>query len=63
MPFGRELRAALDVVLERRVAAVDEDVALVEQRRELVDRRLRRVAGGQHDPDRARRLERLDARR
>ena len=55
-----ELRAALDVVLERRVAAVDEDVAFVEQRRELVDRRLRRVAVGEHDPDRARRLERLD---
>ena len=60
MPCWRQLRAALDVVLEGRVAAVDEDVALVQQRRELVDRRLRGVAVGQHDPDDARRLERGD---
>ena len=60
MPLALQLGAALDVVLERRVAAVDEDVALVQQRRELVDRRLRRVAVGQHDPDRPRRRERLD---
>jgi hypothetical protein len=41
--LGLELGAALDVVLERRVAAVDEDVALVEERGELVDRRLCRL--------------------
>ena len=41
MPCARQRRAAADVVLEGRVAAVDEDVALGEQRHELVDGVLR----------------------
>ena len=44
---------AVDVVAVVGVAAVDDDVALGEQRRELVERRLD-DRGGHHDPDGAR---------
>ena len=55
------LRAA-DVVVEVGVAAVDDDVIRREQAGQRGDRRFRRVAGGHHHPDRARRRERLDER-
>src|ERR1700733_7634023 len=46
---------AADVVLPKRVAAVEHDVAWIEQLAELPDRVLRDLTRGQHDPDRARR--------
>ena len=52
------LVAALGVA-EVRVAAVDDRVALVEQRRELLDHRVDRRAGLDHGHDRPRALERL----
>ncbi len=48
---------ASDVVVEVRVAAVDDGVARLEMLEELGDLRLGRVAGGDHDPDRARLVE------
>src|SRR5690606_28953435 len=62
-----EAQAALGAVLaapagvvEVRVASVDDDVALVEQRHELVDHAIDRCAGLHHDHDSAGPLERLD---
>ena len=52
--FLRKGGAAAHVVLERRVAAVDEDVVFGEQRHELVDDLLGGVAVRQHQPDDAR---------
>ena len=57
--LGHRLVAALGVA-EVRVAAVDDRVALVEQRRELLDHGVDRRAGLDHGHDRARALERLD---
>ena len=48
---------AAHVVVPLRVAAVDDRVARLQQRRERVDRLLGRVARGDHEPDRARRVE------
>ena len=48
---------APDVVVEVRVAAVDDRVARLEVLEELVDLGLGGVAGRDHDPDRARLLE------
>jgi hypothetical protein len=47
-------------VLEVRVAPVDHDVALVQQRDQLVDHRVGRVPGLHHDHDRARLLDARD---
>ena len=57
MPCGVERGGAAHVVVPVRVAAVDDRVARLEQPGELVDRLLRRVAGGHHQPDHARRVE------
>ena len=48
------LRVASDVVVEVRVAAVDDRVARLEDLHQLVDHRLGGVARGDHDPHRAR---------
>ena len=52
--------AAADVVLLEGVAAVDDDVAGLHQLGQRVDRRLGDLAGRQHHPDGARRLELAD---
>ncbi len=53
-------RLAAAGVGEVRVAAVDDDVALLQQRDQLVDHGVGRLAGLDHDDDRARLLERRD---
>src|SRR4029079_2747939 len=57
--LGADLGAA-DVVLEVRVAAVDDRVALVEHLAQPGDGVLRGLARGHHDPDVARPLEPAD---
>src|SRR5207245_194537 len=52
-----QLLAAPDVVLPLRVTPVDDRVAALEHPGERPDRRLRRLAGGDHHPHRARGLE------
>src|ERR1019366_8494848 len=49
--------ATLDVVLEGRVAAVDHDVAFVEERHQRVDGFVGGRPVGQHEPDRPRRAQ------
>ena len=58
MPGRPQRRLAAPRVLEPRVAAVDDDVAAVEQRQELLDRRVDGLARGNHHHDPARPLER-----
>ena len=60
MPLLAQRRLAADGVVEVRVAAVDDDVARLEQRGELVDDRVGGLAGLHHDDDGARPLERGD---
>ena len=60
MPLLLQLLGAALVVGPLRVAAVDDHVAAVEQLGELVDRLLRGLAGGDHDPHDPRRLQLLD---
>jgi hypothetical protein len=55
--FRRDLLGAPDIVLPKRIAAIDDDVVTLQQRSERGDGLLRRAARGQHDPDSARRLE------
>src|SRR5262249_41952845 len=54
-----ELPAAADVVLPKGVAAIDDDVALLHQLRQRLDRLLGDPARRQHHPGRARLLELL----
>jgi hypothetical protein len=63
MPFGASSAAWPLVVGVARVAAVDDDVALVEQLGQGVDRVVGRLAGRDHHPHDAGRLEALDQRR
>ena len=58
--LGLERGVTADVVVEVRVAAVDDRVARLEVLEQLVDLRLGGVAGRDHDPDRARLLQRRD---
>ena len=60
MPFAGELGVAAQVVVEVRVAAVDDRVARLEVLEQLGDLGLGRVAGRDHDPDGPRRLELRD---
>ena len=60
MPLLLEHRVAADVVVEVRVAAVDDRVARLEVLEQLRDLGLGRVAGRDHDPDGPRRLELAD---
>ena len=60
MPFSLSVGVAADVVVEVRVAAVDDRVARLEVLHQLLDLGLGRVAGGDHDPDGARLLELAD---
>ena len=59
-PLGLELVVPPDVVVEVRVAAVDDRVARLEVLEQLGDLRLGRVAGRDHDPDRPRLRKRAD---
>src|SRR5262249_49169667 len=52
--LGLELAGTAHIVFEISVTAVDDDVARPHQLAELSDRFLGDLAGGQHDPDRAR---------
>ncbi len=54
--WPRAQRRAPDVVAPKRVAAVDDHIALGQVGRQLFDRRFGRRARGQHDPDSARRF-------
>src|SRR6516225_2906291 len=58
--MGRELAGTSDIVLPERVAAIDDRVPALELTGELVDRRFRRCARRQHDPNRARGIEGAD---
>ena len=58
--LGRQLAVPADVVVEVGVAAVDDRVAGFEVLEQLGDLGLGRVAGRDHDPDRARLGERAD---
>ena len=58
--FSLEIFAAALRVGEKRIPAVDDDVAFVEKRRQLTDNRVDRPAGFDHDHRFARFLERAD---
>ena len=58
--FLLEVRGPPNIVVESGIAAIDHRVALVEQRRDGLNGLLRRRAGWDHDPDRARGLELAD---
>ena len=57
MPFSASILGAANGVGEVAVAAVDDDVALVEQGQERLDHHVHRLAGLDHDHDAAGRLE------
>src|SRR5437879_519139 len=57
--LGAQLFAVADRIFEVRVAAIDDDIALGEQRHDLVDHVVGGLPRGNHDPDDTRRLQLL----